>query len=188
MTEPAVEAHAVRLASPDVDRFRMAMGSFATGVTVVTSTLDGEPYGMTVNAFTSVSLEPPLILVCLRRGGRLGSIMVRARAFAVSVLREDQAHLARYFANPSRHSGPRSFGHVHHERSPLGNPLLRDGIAHVDCALHRMLDGGDHVICLGEVRGLGIYSGHPLTFFRGKFGALGPSEIDAGELLAWPWV
>lgn len=179
-----------RLSRPEPHLFRHALSRFATGVVIVTAMLDEAPYGITVNAFTSVSLTPPLILVCVRRGSRLLTALARSTAFAVNVLSEDQAHLAHFFARAGRVSGPSAFAGVDVEASPLGSPLITGAIAHLDCRLYGTRDGGDHVICIGEVSALACTTQvAPLLFADGRFAEVVPAwpGPDAAEPLAWPW-
>jgi 3-hydroxy-9,10-secoandrosta-1,3,5(10)-triene-9,17-dione monooxygenase reductase component len=169
--------------------FRTVLGRFATGVTVVTAMLEGMPYGITANAFSSLSLNPPLILVCVNRGSRFLRALARSQAFAVNILSDDQLHLARYFADVSRVHG--SHDGLAYSVSPLGSPVLDGTNAALDCSQFQTHDGGDHVICVGKVEGLSLNErGRPLLFHGGRFGEVGrmwsaPKDDDP---LAWPWI
>ncbi len=152
--------------------FREALGCFASGVTVVTAgTGEGRVAGLTANAFTSVSLDPPLVLVCIAHGSRSVEELRRARRFAVHVLRSDQLDEARAFARPGEAKLAQA-GLIWSER---GIPTLRRYLALIECELAAEYDGGDHGIFLGRVLGLDIGAAphEPLTFFRGRLGALG---------------
>lgn len=144
--------------------FRQAMGQFASGVTVVTTLgPNGEPTGSTVSAFCSLSLAPPMVLVCLHRGRTTHLAIERAGRFAVNILSCDQAGIARRFA------GPRArFEGVGHRRG-VGGPHLDGAIAHIDCRVHELNDGGDHVIVLGAVDDIELSPGEPLLYARGAF-------------------
>ncbi|WP_433394206.1 flavin reductase family protein [Micromonospora sp. KLBMP9576] len=130
---------------------RRLFGIFATGVTVVT--VGGtRPHGMTANSFASVSLDPPLVLVCVDRGAVMHSCLDTATAFGISVLTAGQARLARYFADPHRPVGADEFAQVAMvagERT--GVPLIADALAWFECELWRRYDGGDHTIVVGRL-------------------------------------
>ena len=130
--------------------FRTVMGRFATGVSVMTSVCDGTAHGMTANSVASVSLVPPLVLVCVRRETVMETLVGRSGVFALSFLSAWTAHLE-HFANPLRPAGQAQF-----ESHPLGHaaagaPILRDCIAWVDCSVWATYGGGDHSIVVGEV-------------------------------------
>ena len=151
---------------------RAALGHFATGVTVITA--PGEaPRGSTVNAITSVSLDPPLLLVCLRDASRTLAALLAAGHFGVNVLRADQQALAHRFAG--RHAAP--WDGVGHRAGPrTGAALLHDALATFECAVHDVADGGDHRIVVGRVLAVDHPETHappPLLFYRGAFTALG---------------
>jgi flavin reductase len=149
---------------------RSVLGRFATGVTVVAAGQD-MPCGMTANSFTSVSVNPPLILVCVNKRAAAHSVVVDSGAFAVSVLSAGQEQVARYFANHSRPRGEGEFGAV--GWSPArrtGSPILHGALAWLDCALTATYDGGDHTIFLGSVLDSGFGSeSDVLLFFAGGF-------------------
>ena len=151
---------------------REAMGHFATGVTVVTSVdADGQPVGTTANAVTSLSLTPPLVLVCFD----LGSMTLKAirghGAFVVNVLSAPQQHLSRNFA---RRGFAAAWDDVRHRRGPTGSPRLEDVLAVLECTVEHSLPGGDHEIIVGRVRHAETSStpGAPLLFFRGSYASL----------------
>jgi flavin reductase (DIM6/NTAB) family NADH-FMN oxidoreductase RutF len=147
------------------------MGQFATGVTVVT-TRDraGRPFGTTANAVSSVSLRPPLVLVCLRRESETLQTLVERRRFAINVLHSSQTGLSERFA---RRAASDTWDRVAH-RSLGGIPALDGAIATLDCELHDVADGGDHVVVVGHVVDLVRPPGDetdPLLFFAGASGA-----------------
>lgn len=149
---------------------RTTLGRFATGVVVLTAGRD-EPSGMTANSFTSVSLDPPLVLVCVTRTAAAHAAILAERTFTVSVLGADQDELARYFADRSRPRGRREFEDV--DTFPgrrTGAPLLRGALAWLECSLAAVYDGGDHSILLGSVLELANgRSAEPLVCFGGSF-------------------
>jgi flavin reductase (DIM6/NTAB) family NADH-FMN oxidoreductase RutF len=151
---------------------RAAMGHFATGVTVITA--PGEPpRGSTVNSITSVSLDPPLLLVCLSDTSLTLASLLDAGRFGVNVLREDQEALAYRFGR--RDAEP--WSEVEHAAGPVtGAPLLCDALATLECTVHDVADGGDHRIVVGHVRAVvhpEALAPPPLLFYRGAFVALG---------------
>lgn len=141
---------------PDPDAFRAVMSRFATGVTVMTTVVDGEPHGMTANAVSSVSLEPLLVLVCVERDTAMCQLVEDSGVFALSILAADQAALSDRFADPSRPSGAARFAGVDTVEGPTGSPRLADALAWIDCRRWRTYDGGDHLIVVGEVVDLGV--------------------------------
>jgi flavin reductase (DIM6/NTAB) family NADH-FMN oxidoreductase RutF len=149
---------------------RAAMAQFATGVTVLTTA--GELcHGMTANAFSSVSLEPPLVLCCVTKTSRMHAAISAARYFAVSVLGAGQEDVARYFADRRRPDGLAQFGAVDWVPGPrTGAPLLSGSLAWLECELAESYEGGDHSIFLGRVLGirLGAADGS-LVFFGGGY-------------------
>jgi flavin reductase len=155
---------------PDTFRLRSVLGQFATGVTVVAAG-SKTPCGMTANSFTSVSLDPPLILVCVTRGSELCEAVHREGCFAVSVLAAHQGELARYFANHARPRGAAEFAKVPWSPGPgTGAAVLQDALAWLDCAVAASYDGGDHEIFLGSVVASGAEPERDaLVFFRGSF-------------------
>ena len=154
----------------DTFRLRSVLGQFATGVTVVAAG-SKTPCGMTANSFTSVSLDPPLILICVTRGSELCKAMLSEGCFAVSVLATHQEDLARYFANHARPRGAAEFANVRWSPGPgTGAPVLEGALAWFDCAVATSYDGGDHKIFLGSVLASESEPDQDaLLFFRGKF-------------------
>jgi flavin reductase (DIM6/NTAB) family NADH-FMN oxidoreductase RutF len=150
----------------DATQLRSVCGHFVTGVTIVTSVDGQEPVGLTVNSFTSVSLDPPLILFCLHRASSVRRAILATKCFTVNILAEAQHDLSRRFAT----RGVSRFSAVPYSTGSNGAPVLQDALAHVSCRLIEELQGGDHVIVLGEVTDVGIIdeSAAPLTFFRGS--------------------
>lgn len=167
------------VAASDTAVLRSVLGRFATGVTVITAGLE-TPCGMTANSFTSVSIEPPLILVCVNRNATMYKAVLKTGCFAVSILSACQENVARYFADRSRPRGAAEFGAVDWSPGPsTGAPILHGALAWVDCALATSYDGGDHEIFLGSVLASGFDTARDaLLFFCGDFHQpwLGPSR------------
>jgi len=149
---------------------RQVCGLFVTGVTVITTGADGNAVGTTVNSFTSVSLDPPLVLFCLHNQSRLRLELEKSGKFAVNLLARRQERLAREFAG--KHTA--NFEHVVHHRTAHGAPILSEALAYVACDLVDEFPGGDHIIVVGKVVEVGIphRRKEPLIFFEGSFGAL----------------
>jgi len=145
------------------------MSSFATGITVLTAGGD-HCHGMTANAFSSVSLDPPLVLCCIARTAQMHEAILRSRHFGVSVLSAEQEELARYFASKSRPNGLTQFDDVDWFPGKYsGAPLLANSLAWLDCALTEVYHGGDHSIFLGTVLDAARGPGEALLFFGGGF-------------------
>ena len=152
---------------------REAMGHFATGVTVITSVgPDGEPVGTTANAVTSLSLEPPLVLVCFELSSATLAAIRDNGAFAVNVLGHRQRHLSANFAKRGLSA---VWEGVSHHRGPTGSPRLADVIAVIECTLEHALPGGDHEIVIGRVRHVETNGegATPLLFWRGAYTSIG---------------
>ena len=158
----------------DARLYRDVAGTFATGVTVVTTAGTAGPRGMTANAVASVSLEPTLFLVCIDRGAGMLEAIGDAGRFAVNVLASDQEEASRFFAQPNDDADP--MGPHAYRFSELGSPLLDGALAWLDCRTHSVLEGGDHEIFVGEVLACGIArpDADPLLFFRGGYRAIAP--------------
>ncbi len=151
--------------------FRRILGHWVTGVAVVAARrADGQPCGLTVNAFTSLSLGPPLVLVCIERSADSHDCIRDAGAFSVNVLAAADRALARRFAT----SGGSKFDGLDLGRGSSGAPILKRALAWVDCRLHAQHAGGDHSIFVGEVLDGGVSDGDPLVFHRGDYEGLHP--------------
>ncbi|MEJ2885806.1 flavin reductase family protein [Actinomycetospora aeridis] len=156
---------------------RAVMGSFATGVTVLT-TPGPDGHGMTANAVTSVSLDPPLVLACVARTSRIHAAIERSGALGVSVLGGDQVAAAHWFADKGRPSGARQFDAVDHALGAhTAAPLITGALGWLECRVVTTHDGGDHAIVVGEVLAAdtGADDADPaLLFHRGRFGRQDP--------------
>jgi flavin reductase (DIM6/NTAB) family NADH-FMN oxidoreductase RutF len=157
--------------SIDPRDFRNALGTFATGVTIVTTmSKEGTPVGLTANSFTSVSLDPPLVLFCLDRRSYSYGHFEKASHFAVNVLAAEQQDVSSHFARPSEDK----WKDITLDLCGVGCPAFKDALAVFECATHRIHDGGDHIIVVGEVKSFTYKrDGTPLLYYRGKYGRLG---------------
>lgn len=175
------------MASPAVDiqnsieqrELRRAFGTFVSGVTIVT-TIDekGLPRGMTANSFTSVSLDPPLLLVCIGMHAASFAAFRQCPAFAVHVLHADQAALSNLFASKS----PDKFRSVDHDRVHTGAPVLSDCLTWFDCSAYQRVDAGDHMVLIGRVQAFGTRPSAPLGFCRGRYASIrDPLPPDRGH-------
>jgi len=153
---------------------RSIFGMFATGVTVITATADAGVHGMTANSFTSVSLRPPLVLVCVLRSGTMHQAILDGKAFGISVLSSRQRPLAQYFAG-RRPQNDQEFDLVDWRPGACtGVPIIGDALAWMECRLDSVYDGGDHSIFLGAVLDLGrSAAADALLFFGGEYRQLG---------------
>jgi len=159
--------------SVDGASFRRALGQFATGVTVVTTRdAAGQPLGLTVSAFCSVSLAPPLVLVCIDHRSEANRGLRESGVFAVSVLGEGQEEVSRRFAEPGA-SKLEGFGF---ESGRFGLPLVPGALAHVECRVRSFHEEGDHAVWVGEVRGATARPGRPLLHHAGGY-----RRLEAGE-------
>ncbi|RQR99015.1 flavin reductase [Burkholderia sp. Bp8991] len=146
--------------------FRRALGAFVTGVTVVTTIQpDGSPRGFTANSFTSVSLDPPLILVCIAKTASSHAVFSATQRFAVSVLAENQTNVSGVFASKAQDK----FAQVPWDTRKTGAPVIRDAAASFDCVTHDVVDAGDHVILIGRVVDFAQTSASPLGYCRGAY-------------------
>jgi flavin reductase (DIM6/NTAB) family NADH-FMN oxidoreductase RutF len=153
------------------DVYRACVGEFATGVSVVAAEHDGRPAGMTLNSFTSVSLEPLLVLVSLAQGSRTLHAVRGSGRFAVSVLHRGQREAAIALATPGA-----PFPHEHMTRTADGFLVVRGSAATQHCDVAEIVTAGDHDLVLGEVVGITHSGGEPLVFHKGRFGGM---EVDA---------
>lgn len=149
--------------------FRKAMGCFATGVTIITVDQDGEVHGMTANAFTSVSLDPPLVLVCVDHRARTHAHLHARKRFGVNVLSSNQQAISEYYARSSEaHQHAEAIG-ARFERTAHGTPVLEGALAYLECRLHTAQPAGDHTIFIAEVEHVEVREGEPLLYFRSQY-------------------
>lgn len=160
---------------PDLAALKAALGRFATGIVVVTTTVRGEDHAMTANAFTSVALEPPVVLVCVEKIARFHESVLEAGVWGVSVLGEDAGQVATWFATRGRplHG---QFDGLKVTRGPrTGVPLLGDALSTLECATRSLHDGGDHTVVLGDALSVAVPApeGSPLVYWSGRYHAVG---------------
>jgi flavin reductase (DIM6/NTAB) family NADH-FMN oxidoreductase RutF len=150
----------------DGRELRNVMGHFATGVTVITTRdTAGKPFGLTANAFSSLSLDPPLILICVDKTVDCYVCFEESKVFVVNFLSEEQEPLSRRFAT----KGIEKFEGVAYQTGECGVPFLEGALGHIECKLINAYDGGDHTIYVGEVQSAKASGERPLLFFKGKY-------------------
>jgi flavin reductase (DIM6/NTAB) family NADH-FMN oxidoreductase RutF len=161
------------MAVTSCELFRRVMGSFPTGITVVT--VEREPrqvHGMTANSLTSVSLDPLLILVCVGHNAQLLGYLQEQRRFGVSILKDTQQRISEYFAKPPQDPQEEAQLGVRFHWTPTGIPVLEDALAHLACSSVAQYSSGDHTIFVGKVESLELKEGEPLLYHRGKYRSL----------------
>ncbi|WP_198004762.1 flavin reductase [Rubrobacter xylanophilus] len=150
----------------DRDLFRDVIGHFASGVTIITARHKETNFGITASAVCSLSLDPPMLLVCVNKKTGTRHAIAESKAFAVNILHEDQGELAARFARPNTDK----YRGVEIVYGELGEPLLKDALAHLECRVVEEVTAGTHSVFLAEVQNAWAKEGTPLTYFRGKFG------------------
>jgi 3-hydroxy-9,10-secoandrosta-1,3,5(10)-triene-9,17-dione monooxygenase reductase component len=158
---------APRPLAPDAATYRTVLGHFATGVVIVTAMEGDEPVGMACNSFTSVSLEPPLVLFCAAKSSSTWPRIQQSGKWAANILDDDGEEICRLFAQ----RGADRFARIAYTPGRTGSPILEDALAFVDCETIAEHDAGDHLIVVGRVLELGYQpEGKPLLFYRGGYG------------------
>jgi flavin reductase (DIM6/NTAB) family NADH-FMN oxidoreductase RutF len=150
------------------DEFRAAMGSWPSGVTIITARAGDQIHGMTVSDFSGASLDPPLALVCAAKSSVTTELIEQGRCFGVNVLRADQSALSNKFA--SKKDEFKRFEGVEIFQAKTGAPLLTGALVNLDCRVVAIHDAGDHVLCVGEIEESRVCEGDPLLYFRGAYG------------------
>jgi len=162
--------------SISLDDYKLVLGSFGTGVTIVTSRAGDRIHGMTVSAFTEVSLDPPLVLICADKTSNTHPVITAGKVFAVNILARDQEDLSNRFA--SKKDEDKRFDGLDYEVGETGAPLIAGTVACLDCRVVESHDMGDHVIYIGEVQALRVSDREPLLYLRGSYGGFRPARDD----------
>jgi flavin reductase (DIM6/NTAB) family NADH-FMN oxidoreductase RutF len=171
--EAAMAASAgTRTVVPD-ELFRDVISRFASGVTVITTTAGDSDHGTTASAVSSLSMDPPMLLICLNRTSDTQAAILESGVFGVNILAEDQGHVAYQFAK----KGQDKFAGVGIRRGRTGIPLVEGALAHLECEVEETVTGGTHTVFLARVKDAAGKEGAPLTYFRGRFGRL-ESALD----------
>jgi len=154
--------------------FRKALGHFTTGVTVVTVEREpGKIHGMTANSFTSVSLDPMLILVCVDRRAKMLLLLEKKKRFGISVLRAGQEALSEYYAKGQQSPEAEERLEIRYRRTTSGAHVIDGTLLQMSCRLAESHVAGDHTIFIGEVEGAEMHDGEPLLYFRGEYRKIG---------------
>jgi flavin reductase (DIM6/NTAB) family NADH-FMN oxidoreductase RutF len=143
--------------------FRNAMGKFATGVTVITTSVNNEAHGMTANAFMSVSLSPKLVLISIGEKAKMNEYIKQSGKFAVSILSEDQKEMSMIFAGQIKEKRDVDFKWMDEL------PVIENALVNLTCNVHESYVAGDHTLYVGEVTDLSLENGNPLSFFEGQY-------------------
>jgi flavin reductase (DIM6/NTAB) family NADH-FMN oxidoreductase RutF len=160
----------------DIAQFKRALGLWASGVTVVSTRIDGLVYCMTASSFSSLSIDPLMVLVCVAHDARLHGLLMESSSFAVNILRDDQRHLADAYSRSGREPQEK-LDLVETFDGPSGSPIFKRCLAYIDCTMGSVYDGGDHSIVLGKVQAAGSdESGMPLLYFNRNYRAV--HDID----------
>jgi flavin reductase len=160
---------------PTPAEFRLVCGQFATGVTVITAErAPGRVHGMTANSITSVSLDPLLMLICVDQRANLLPLLKERKRFGVSILKEDQQAISRYFAQTVENLELEAQLGICYRWTESGIPLLRDALVHIACNVVASDVAGDHTIFIGEVESAEVFDGEPLLYFRRAYRRIAP--------------
>ena len=157
------------------------MGAFATGVTVITVDDNGRVHGMTANAFTSVSLEPQLVLVCVDHKAQTHAHLTARKRFGINVLSEGQAAISEHYADPKRQASGAEQAGARFDRTTQGTPVLHGALAYLECRLQDARDAGDHTIFIAEVEQVVMCEGKPLLFFASEYHGIGKNLGGDGD-------
>jgi flavin reductase (DIM6/NTAB) family NADH-FMN oxidoreductase RutF len=155
----------------DPREFRRTLGRFATGITVVSMRYEEHVYGITVNAFMSVSLSPPLIAVCIDKRAQAHATLLESERFGISILRAEQEELSDRFAGRTVPAAADPFEDLQ------GFPVVGGALAQLVCRTYDVADAGDHSLFLGEVEALAAFEGRPLLYFEGRYGHVNDMEL-----------
>jgi flavin reductase (DIM6/NTAB) family NADH-FMN oxidoreductase RutF len=157
----------VRELNKTIDSFRAAMRRFPTGVTIVTTLADGMPFGFTANAFTSVSADPPMVLICVNREASAHPMIARSSVFCVNILSSEQKDIAKVFADHARRAD--RFAGLETHAASTGAPIIDGCLAYVDCRLAEEHTAGTHTVFIGEVVDSGVTAGRPLGYLNADY-------------------
>jgi 3-hydroxy-9,10-secoandrosta-1,3,5(10)-triene-9,17-dione monooxygenase reductase component len=156
-------------ASPE--SFKQVLSAWPSGVSVVTTNHEGMLYGLTVSSFSSLSLDPPLVLVCLQNANRMADMIRHSGGFAVSILGSDQEAASNYFARPGREPSE-DFTEIDGAWTEWDQPVVKDALGHLVCDLHALIPQGDHTITIGRVVGAQRRDGVPLVYHDRRYRTL----------------
>jgi flavin reductase (DIM6/NTAB) family NADH-FMN oxidoreductase RutF len=156
--------------TPTTSEFRLALGQFATGVTVVTAErAPGRVHGMTASSFTSVSLDPLLILICVSQSAQMLPLVKQQKRFGVNILKDDQRAMSEYFARTEESDETEKRLGIRYRWTETGIPLLEDALVHLACNVVDSHIADDHTVFIAEVESVEVYDGEPLLYLRGNY-------------------
>ena len=181
--DAAVDADRPDMTLADQQVFRDVIGRFASGVTIITTTVDGAPFGTTASAVSSLSMEPPMVLVCLNKTSETQAAILKAGTFCVNILAEGQQDLAYQFAGKGD-----KFANTTYEQGIDGVPVLGGTLAHLECRVAETVTGGTHTVFLAQVATAAGHERAPLTYFRGRFGRLESAREEEAYAAVRVWV
>lgn len=164
----------------DPRAFRQVLGQFCTGITIITTTHDGVPSGFACQSFAALSLDPPLVLFCPTKVSRSWQAIEASGRFCVNVLAEQQRDICARFGSKE----PDKFDGIDWHLSPFGSPVLEGSLAHIDCTVHSVHDGGDHFVVFGAVESLSevhAVKPRPLLFYRGDYTGIEPDKTTPAQ-------
>lgn len=158
----------------DSDLYRDVIGHFTSGVTIITTEFEGEKFGITASAVTSLSLDPPMLIVCVNQQTGTCHAISNSKKFGVNILHEGQGEMAFKFSRPQTDK----FKGTDYEYGNLQVPILKNTLAHLECKVIKEVSGGTHTVFLAEVDFAGTEDKNPLTYYRGKFGFFQPYDNE----------
>ena len=148
------------------NKFKKTLGSFATGVTIVTTCLNNKHHGLTVNAFSSLSMDPPLVLICIDKKTESNRILKQSKIFAINILNKKQKNLSKIFSDPNNKN--RFYG-VKTTTKITGSPIIVNSLGYIDCTVVKIIPAGDHNIFIGKIITLNSKNLDPLIYHRGNY-------------------
>ena len=164
----------------DPRTFRHVLGQFCTGVTVITTVHDETPIGFACQSFAALSLDPPLVLFCPTKQSRAWQAIEASGRFCVNMLHENQKHVSAQFGSKA----PDKFAGIDWRPSELGSPVIEGTLAHIDCTVHSVVDGGDHFVVFGSVKSMSeppAIKPRPLLFYRGEYTGIEPDKNSPAQ-------
>lgn len=164
----------------DPRAFRQVLGQFCTGITIITTMHEGVPNGFACQSFAALSLDPPLVLFCPTKVSRSWQAIEASGKFCVNILTEKQRETCARFGSRE----PDKFAGVDWHPSPSGSPVLDNSLAHIDCTVHSVIDGGDHFVVFGLVQSLSELPSvkpRPLLFYRGEYTGIEPDKTTPAQ-------
>jgi 3-hydroxy-9,10-secoandrosta-1,3,5(10)-triene-9,17-dione monooxygenase reductase component len=158
----------------DGQLYRQVMGQFLAGVTIITASNNGTPVGMAVSAFSSLSMDPPLVLFCPQKKSSTWALVDAAGHYAVNILAGEHQHISQQMSSKAEDK----FADIGWHTESTGSPVLDEALGWIDCRTEHVYDGGDHWIVVGRILAMGWRDGAPLGYHRGSYGSFSPAVAD----------